>query len=180
MILKKGGALAVFSVGELVIYGGEGVCRVERIGPSTLSCADPNREYYTLCPVFHTGEVTTPVDTRVLMRPVMTAQEAEEFLAALPAMLPEAPGELSQRAAREYYQAAVSSFDCCRMVALLKMLYAKREAARRSGKKISQLDERCSKRAEDHLYEELAAALGIEKNAVCARIRLCCPDWPEK
>ena len=54
----------MFSVGELVVYGGEGVCRVERIGPSTLSCADRNREYYTLRPIFHTGEVTTPVDTR--------------------------------------------------------------------------------------------------------------------
>jgi hypothetical protein len=54
------------------------------------------------------------------------------------------------------------------------------DAARRSGKKVSQLDERYGKRAEDHLYEELAAALGIEKAAVCGRIRLCCPEWPEK
>ena len=114
------------------------------------------------------------------MRPVMTLQEAEAFLDALPSLSAEATGELNQRAAREYYQSVVSSFDCCRMAALLKMLYAKRDAARRSGKKVSQLDERYSKRAEDHLYEELAAALGIEKNAVCARIRLCCPDWPEK
>ena len=170
----------MFSVGELVVYGGEGVCRVERIGPSTLSCADRNREYYTLHPVYHTGEVTTPVDTRVLMRAIMTAQEAEAFLAALPELAAEKVGELSQRAAREHYQAAVSSFDCCRMASLLKMLYAKRDAARRNGKKVSQLDERYSKRAEDHLYEELASALGIEKNAVCGRIRLCCPDWPEK
>lgn len=170
----------MFSVGELVVYGGEGVCRVERIGPSTLSCADRNREYYTLRPIFHTGEVTTPVDTRVLMRPVMTMQEAESFLAALPQLDADAPGELNQRTAREHYQAVVSSFDCCRMAALLKMLYTKRDAARRSGKKVSQLDERYGKRAEDHLYEELAAALGIEKAAVCGRIRLCCPEWPEK
>ncbi len=170
----------MFSVGELVVYGGEGVCRVAHIGPSTISCADRDREYYTLRPLFHTGEVTTPVDTRVLMRPVMTAQEAEVFLCAMPELAAEDPGTLNQRAAREHYQEVVSSFDCRRMTSLLKMLYAKRDAARRSGKKVSQLDERYGKLAENHLYEELSAALGIEKNAVCARIRLCCPDWPEK
>ena len=170
----------MFSVGELVVYGGEGVCRVERIGPSTLSCADRNREYYTLRPIFHTGEVTTPVDTRVLMRPVMTMQEAEAFLAALPQLSADAPGELNQRTAREHYQAVVSSFDCCRMAALLKMLYAKRDAARRSGKKVSQLDERYLKRAEDQLYGELGAALGIGRDAVADDIRRICPSWPEE
>lgn len=170
----------MFSVGELVVYGGEGVCRVMRIGPSTLSCADPNREYYTLCPVFHTGEVTTPVDTRVLMRPIMSRQDAEAFLSSLADLPAEAHDTLNQRAAREHYQAVVASFDCCRMASLLKMLYAKRDAARRSGKKVSQLDERYGKRAEDHLYEELAAALEIEKSAVCGHIRRFCPDWPEK
>ena len=79
----------VFAIGDLVVYGGEGVCRVESIGRSVISCADPTREYYTLAPLYHTGQVITPVDTRVLMRPIMTAQEAETFIAALPALTAE-------------------------------------------------------------------------------------------
>lgn len=170
----------MFAIGSLVVYGGEGVCRVEHIGPSAISCADRQRDYYTLTPLYHTGQVITPVDTRVLMRPIMTQQEAEDFLLTLATLPAEELGTLGQRAAREHYQEVVTSYDCCRMAAFIKALYGKRALALQSGKKVSQLDERYGKRAEEHLYGELAAALCIERNEVCSRIRLHCPTWPEK
>ena len=171
---------SVFAIGDLVVYGGEGVCRVESIGRSAISCADPTREYYTLAPMYHTGHVMTPVDTRVLMRPIMTAQEAEAFVATLPALEAEKTGELSQRAAREYYQSLVTSYDCSRLATFIKTLYHKRAAAIKSGKKVSQLDERYVKRAEDALYGELGAALGIGRDDVCDYIRRTYPAWPEE
>ena len=76
----------MFAAGDLVVYGGEGVCRVERIGPSGMSYDDGDRLYYHLTPLYRSGMVLTPVDTGVLMRPVMTAQDAAGFLAALPAL----------------------------------------------------------------------------------------------
>lgn len=167
----------MFAIGDLVIYGGEGVCRVENIGRSTISCADPTREYYTLAPLYHTGQVMTPVDTRVLMRPIMTAQEAEAFVASLSTLAAEHTAELSQRAAREHYQAVVTSYDCTRIAAFMKNLCCKRAAAIKNGKKVSQLDERYAKRAEDALYGELAAALGIGKDEVCIYIRRTYPAW---
>ena len=66
----------MFAVGDLVVYGGEGVCRVEKIGPSDLRGADKAKLYYTLLPLYRTGQVLTPVDTRVLMRPILTEEEA--------------------------------------------------------------------------------------------------------
>ena len=33
----------MFAAGDLVVYGGEGVCRVERIGPSGMSYDDGDR-----------------------------------------------------------------------------------------------------------------------------------------
>lgn len=167
----------VFAIGDLVVYGGEGVCRVESIGRSAISCADPTREYYTLAPLYHTGQVITPVDTRVLMRPIMTTQEAEAFVAALPALDAESTTELSQRATREHYQAVVTSYNCTRIAAFMKLLHNKRMAAIKSGKKVSQLDERYAKRAEDNLYGELAAALGIGKDDVLAYIRRTYAAW---
>ena len=170
----------VFAIGDLVVYGGEGVCRVESIGRSAISCADPTREYYTLAPLYHAGHVITPVDTRVLMRPIMTAQEAEEFVAALPTLAPESTSEMSQRAAREYYQALVTSYDCTRIAAFMKCLCCKRATAIKNGKKVSQLDERYAKRAEDTLYGELGAALGIGRDDVCGYIRRTYAAWPEE
>lgn len=40
----------MFQVGDLIIYGGEGVCRVEAVGPSPVRGSNPGRLYYTLAP----------------------------------------------------------------------------------------------------------------------------------
>ena len=74
----------MFAAGDLVIYGGEGVCRVESVGMPETEGIDKTKAYYTLSPLYRTGQVMTPVDTGVLMRPVMTPAEADAFLTALP------------------------------------------------------------------------------------------------
>ena len=107
----------------------------------------------------------------------MTAQEAAAFIAALPSVAAADVAALSPRAVREHYQEVVTSYDCQRLAALPKLLTVRRIAAVQSGKKVSQLDERYSKRAEDILYGELAAALSMERSAMCEYIRSICPDW---
>ena len=74
----------MFTEGQLVIYGGEGVCRIAAVGPSSLSGTDKTKLYYTLTPLTRSGTVLTPVDTKVLMRPILSRQEAEDFIAQLP------------------------------------------------------------------------------------------------
>ena len=169
----------MFAAGDLVVYGGEGVCRVESVGTPDTSGYDKTKTYYTLTPLYRSGQVMTPVDTCVLMRPVMTAQEAADFLAALPALEAEEPQGHSQRDAREHYQAVVTSYDCRRMAAMIKYASRRRRWAQKHGRKVSQLDERYLRRAEDQLYGELAAVLGIERQDVCAYIRKDYPTWPE-
>ena len=73
----------MFATGELVVYGGEGVCRVEHIGPSSVPGADKTKQYYTLLPLYRTGQVLTPVDTKVLMRPALTRQQAQALVEGL-------------------------------------------------------------------------------------------------
>ena len=170
----------MFAAGDLVVYGGEGVCRVESVGTPDTSGYDKTKEYYTLAPLYRSGQVMTPVDTRVLMRPVMTAAEAAGFLAALPQLPPEAPEGPGQRAAKDHYHAVVTSYDCGRMAAMIKYACRRRRWARQHNRKISQLDERYLRRAEDQLYGELAVALGIDRQEVCQYIQKEYPAWPEE
>ena len=69
----------MYAAGELVVYGGEGVCRVEGVGAPSLPGMDKTRLYYTLSPLYRSGQVMTPVDTQVLMRPLLTAEEETVF-----------------------------------------------------------------------------------------------------
>lgn len=169
----------MFARQDLVIYGGEGVCRVVDIGPSTVPGTDKNRLYYTLAPLHRTGQVITPVDTRVLMRPILTRQEAQELLAHLTELEPDKLTAVSPRMMKEHYQAVVSSYDCGDTVRLIRTVALRRAEALRRGKKPSQMDERYLKRAEDQLYGELGAALDIPREDVAAYIRQQYPAWPE-
>lgn len=74
----------MFQVGELIVYGGEGVCRVEAVGPITMSGVKSDKPYYTLAPLYRMGKIYAPVDTTVLMRPVLSRKEAEDLIRKIP------------------------------------------------------------------------------------------------
>ena len=67
----------MFSIGEYVVYGVEGVCRVEEAGKLKVAGLDKNRAYYRLRPYYHDGTIYTPVDGKAVMRPVLTREELE-------------------------------------------------------------------------------------------------------
>ena len=119
----------MFTEGQLVIYGGEGVCRIAAVGPSSLSGTDKTKLYYTLTPLTRSGTVLTPVDTKVLMRPILSRQEAEDFIAQLPQLPPEEPESRSMRLLKEFYQQIVTSYDCRRMAGLIRSAVRRRKAA---------------------------------------------------
>ena len=169
----------MFAVDQLVVYGGEGVCRVEKIGPAGIPGADKTKLYYTLSPLYRTGQVITPVDTRVLMRPAMTADDAQTLIAALGGReIPAVPAG-NPRMLKDYYQSVVTTYDCAAVAQLICQLVRRSAQAVSQGKKPSQMDERYLKRAEDQLYGELAAALQMERSALAGYIRQYHPRWPE-
>ena len=61
----------------------------------------------------------------------------------------------------------LQSHDCGDLVQLIKTVYAK---SRRSGRRLSQVDQRYRKRAEELLHGELSVALGIPFHEVPAYI----------
>ena len=56
--------------------------------------------------------------------------------------------------------------DCEELVKIIKTLYLRKQQRLGSGKKVTVVDEKYFRQAEDKLYEELAYALGMEKKQV--------------
>lgn len=167
----------MYSVDDLVVYGGEGVCRVEKIAPLDMRGVEKSKLYYTLSPLYGTGHVMTPVDTAVLMRPVMSRQDAEELVQQLPQLPEERPERPGMRALREHYQAIVASYDCRRMASLIKTVKHKRRWALAHGRKLSQMDERYFHRAWEQLFGELAAALQLPREQAEQYAEAISPGW---
>jgi len=160
----------MYKIGDLIVYGSDGVCRVEAIGAPEVSGAAKDRLYYTLAPIYRTGKIFTPVDGKVFIRPVISREEAVCLVRCIPATEVEVCDTKNLRALSEHYQAALTSHDCADLVRLIKAVYLKRQSCAQSGKKLGQIDERYLKRAEDLLYGELAVALEVERDRFPAYI----------
>ena len=74
----------MYQIGELIVYGGTGVCRVEGIETQKQKGTAETRDYYLLKPLYQDGTIRIPVDTKVFMRPVISRGEAEGLIDAIP------------------------------------------------------------------------------------------------
>ena len=76
----------MFKIGDYVVYGNTGICRVEDI--TSLNMNGSEKEYYVLVPAEgNNSRSFLPVDnTKVVIRPVLTKEQAMKALKKL--MLP--------------------------------------------------------------------------------------------
>lgn len=144
-----------------------GVCRVETVETRVLPKGAGEAQFYVLKPIYQTCSVSTPVDNdKILMRPVISREEAERLIDTIPNVHAEAYHNKVLRQLSEHYEAIIKLYDCAGLIELLLSTYDKRRQCVRQKKKFGAMDERYMKRAEDMLFGEFAVALGIDKNEV--------------
>lgn len=156
----------MYKIGDYIIYGMSGVCRVEEIGSMTLSGVDSDKLYYTLSPLYTKGSrVFTPVDNqKVVMRPVISKKETCRLIDEMKNLdLIEAVDDKRREAA---YKEALKTCDCREWIRIINTAKRRKEERLSQGKKMSACDERYLKQAQDSLFGEFALSLDIEKNEV--------------
>ncbi|MBR0085354.1 MAG: CarD family transcriptional regulator [Lachnospiraceae bacterium] len=153
----------MFSVGDHIIYGSSGVCRVEAIGPVNISGVSGNRLYYTLKPVFSkSSTVFTPVDNdKVVMRPLISKKQAKELVKRLRDV--DVLWISNDKKREEIYKESMRKCDIEEWARMIKTLYLRQQQRLAEGKQATASDERYYKMAQDNLYGELSVVLGIEK-----------------
>ncbi len=161
----------MYELGDLIIYGRTGVCVVEDICSKRLSGEKEDRLFYTLKPLYQKCEISTPVDSKVFSRPVISRQEAEELIASLPKLEAEPYHNRNLNQLRDYYRQRIESFDCRELALLGISIHRKKLEAESVKRKLGAVDERFMKEAEDLLFGELAAVLDIERSDVGGYIK---------
>lgn len=156
----------MFQEGDLVVYGSSGVCRVVQIGVLESQAADPNRQYYTLQPLFESERIYTPVDSGVFMRPAMTKEEAQNLIRQIPEIDGDVCTERNPANLRIHYEASLQSHECRELIRMIKGIRRKTRETEKKGRKMGQVDQRYRKKAEGLLHGELAIALGIPREEV--------------
>ena len=132
----------MFEIGDLIIYGSEGVCRVDDIGVPDIYDIDQAQSYYTLSPLYRQGKIYTPVDASVFMRPVISRQEALDLIQSYPDIDDAVIENRNIRILSEKYQETMSSHDCGDLMRVLKSVHHKKLLMDERGKKLGQVDEK--------------------------------------
>ena len=157
----------MYQTGELIIYGGTGVCRVSEIVTRKLSRTEPEKLYYVLTPLYQTGTITTPVENgKVFIRPVISRDEALSLIDEIPHITAEAYHNSNLQQLENHYKRELESHDCMDLLKLTMSTYQKKLERERAKLKFGAVDRRYMERAENLLFGELAVALDIARDDV--------------
>lgn len=156
----------MFKVGEYVVYGHNGVCQVTKIGPLENMVKNKERLYYTLIPYGESGStVFAPVDSqKIPLRRIISKEEALSLIDEMKEIAALVITE--ERKREETYKNALKTCDCRNLVSLIKTIYGRKKEREAQGKRLTAADSRYFRTAENALYDELAAALGMESAKV--------------
>lgn len=163
--------MAVYQTGELILYGGTGVCRVTDIVAKRFSRSEPEKLYYVLTPLYQSGTITTPVENcKVFTRRVISREEAISLIDRIPTIRAEAYYNQNLQQLENHYKEKIESHDCMDLLYLTMSAYQKKTEREKAKLKFGAVDRRYMERAEDLLFGELAVALDIARENVQAFI----------
>lgn len=161
----------MYRIGDYVIYGYEGVCRITFIGHPKISGLNQQHEYYCLEPVSHNGQIYTPLDTKTIMRPLHSRQALESLLSTAPEIQP-LPTDIQH--ASEYYRDIMRTQDFSRCLGLYYALCQRKQQLSTRRKTLNVTDQRYMKQAEESLCSEIGFVLELSPADALLRLQKAC------
>jgi CarD family transcriptional regulator len=156
----------MFQVNDYVIHGKYCVCKIVDICTPPFETSDNNSKYYVLKTVGVNGNtIYTPVENdRVVMRHIMTKEEAMELIHKVPIL---DTIEVENEKNREtHYRNMMSKGDSVELIKLIKTIVLRKEMCLTNGKKFSATDDKYLRLAEESLYGELSCTFGLSTDEV--------------
>lgn len=156
----------VFEKGEYVVCSNKGVCAVEGVTTLDISGVDKERKYYILKPIYVSGStVYIPVDTaEESMRRVLSREEADELISGL-SNIPLIT-ITNDKMLEQEYRDCMKSNSCEEWVKIIKTIYLRKQKRLEAGRKVTAVDAKYFRMAEDNLYGELAISLKMSRDDV--------------
>lgn len=153
----------MYQVGDRIIYGSNGVCVIDEIKMIEVPRTDELKAYYIIKPMYQECKISVPVDTKMFMRSIITADEARALIDSIPQVDAQPYYNTALRQLQDYYEKKIGSHDCADLIELTISLYRKKKQVLEQKRKFGAIDERYLKRAEDLLFGELSVALDMPK-----------------
>lgn len=158
--------------GETVVYGANGVCTIVGIKDISFFNERP-KKYYVLQPMFNkqAAVLYVPFDNEMMtskMLPVISRDEAITLINNIDDNKLEWIDDKNDRKAE--FNAIVSKGSREEILALIRLINARREELANDGKRLNMQDEKALAEAEKRMNIELAVALDMEPENVAAYV----------
>ena len=164
----------MFSVGSNVIYGSNGVCRIEQIRSECFS--GEKKEYYILTPVDDPKTIIyVPTDAGALTAQMYRLLTREELCSL---MSRQSEGELLEwindpRERKEMFRHILQGGDRAQLLRMLRTIDERRLRQAEQGRKLYAADEEAFDRAQRRLHGEIAAVMHLRPEEVRAFVQSC-------
>lgn len=159
-----------YEIGDFVSKPVTGICKIENILYLNPQDKKVDKLYYLMKPIEDAKEkIYVPVsnaDSR--LRLCLTKEEAWDLIKRIPE-IPTAWTD-NEKMREQSYKEAVKANDPEALVAIIKMIYQRKQKRLAQGKKCTATDARYFQIAENLLYMELGVALGKPKQEICRTI----------
>lgn len=161
----------MFTIGDTVIYGTQGVCRISDI--TEMKFAGETHKYYVLISANDNKSTAyVPIDNEKLvgkMKSVLTPEQIDELIDSIADTKTEWIDDDAAR--KEYCIAAIKSGNMHELIKIITMLYKHKKQLSESKKSLHSADERALREAEKLLNNEIAYSLEIKASDVTKYIQ---------
>ncbi len=155
----------MFSVGDTVLYGNDGVCRISEIAEKSFGSS--SSLYYILVPIFDKrSTVFVPTDNEHLvsrMKSVLTLEQIGELINCTDGGIAWIDADSART---EYFKSLMSEGEFSEIFCLARCILTHRDELTKNGRKLHKSDENILKDALKIVYEELAMWTDICKDDV--------------
>lgn len=153
----------MYTKGEYVFCGNTGICQIDGITTLELDGIDSGRQYYLMHPVYSDkSTIYKPIDSAATaIRPALTKKEAENLISQIDNIDPLIIE--SEKEIEKTYKESIRSNDPKALISLIKTINNRKEIRMQKGFKMTAMDTRFIKIAEDFLYGELSISLDMNK-----------------
>lgn len=163
--MRKGKVIFMFSVGQKVLYGSNGVCSVEGITVRHIGKNDI--EYYVLKPICSgTSTLFVPTANRTLCEKIREVLSAEQIRSALGENAGDGEWIENKNLRNEHFKAVISRGDFGELIAMIRQIHAHGEEVSAHGKRLHASDERFLHEAEKMVCDEISLGLSIDRAEV--------------
>lgn len=153
----------MFKIDDTVIYGMNGVCKIEDIAIKDFG--ESKKEYYVLKPINNmvsTLYVPTHNEKALAkLKRVLSEQEVYRLIEEMPKQ--ECIWFEKNNERKEQYKQIIEKGDHKELIGMLKAIYLQKKKREAEGKRLHLSDDRYFKEAEKMLYDEFQYVLNIKR-----------------